>query len=150
MQTSQRRAALTIQEIPGPHEPPSITRADDRTHYSWGDGCDGWRLVETPGLRVREECILPGRAECPHLHPVAQQAFYVLSGALTVHVPSEVYRLDNGDLLQIPAGVAHEVRNESRDPVRFLVMTVPALEDDREETGSLSSETARRADELRC
>jgi quercetin dioxygenase-like cupin family protein len=132
-----------MREIPDPHEAPTVARADVATHYPWGDRCDGWQLVETSGLRIREERMPPGAAEFPHLHRVGQQAFYVLAGALTVHLPRQVCRLGAGDLLHIPAGVAHEVRNDAGDPVRFLVVTAPAGDGDREETPALSGEPVR-------
>lgn len=140
---SKTKVALKMNETPDPHEPPAITRADAATHYPWGDGCDGWRLLETPGLRVREECIPPGGGERPHLHRVGQQAFYVLSGTLAIQLPGGIFRLGPGDLLHIPSGVAHEVRNDAGDPVRFLVMTAPAVEGDREEIVALSREPTK-------
>ena len=37
-------------------------------HYVWGDGCDGWRLLDRPDLSVIEERIPPGRGEVVHFH----------------------------------------------------------------------------------
>jgi quercetin dioxygenase-like cupin family protein len=134
---------MKMTETPDQHAAPAIARAEPLTHYRWGEGCDGRRLVETPGLRVREECIPPGAGERPHLHRAGQQAFYILSGALTVHLSDRLCRLVQGDLLHVPAGVAHEVSNEEGDPVRFLVITAPAVDGDREDIGALSGEPAR-------
>ncbi|WP_343081404.1 GNAT family N-acetyltransferase [Ostreiculturibacter nitratireducens] len=117
---------------------PRSSRADPATHYTWGDGCDGWRLLETPGLSIREERMPPGTSERPHRHLSGQQAFYVLSGTLLIRLPDETRRLGPGDLLGIPAGIAHEVLNETGESARFLAITAPAVEGDREETGSLS------------
>ncbi|WP_412174803.1 cupin domain-containing protein [Albidovulum marisflavi] len=133
--TLQPRTTFPMRESPDQHEAPAIARAEPATHYTWGDGCDGWRLVESTKLRVREERIPPGGAEPPHLHRIGRQTCYDLSGTLTVHLPGETCRLRNGDLLYVPAGVAHEVRNDADVPVRFLVTTTPAIAGDREETG---------------
>ncbi|MDG4650375.1 GNAT family N-acetyltransferase [Roseibacterium sp. SDUM158017] len=124
---------------------PTSSRADPATHYTWGDGCDGWRLLETPGLRIREERMPPGNSERPHRHLSGQQAFYVLSGVLLIRLADDTRRLGPGDLLGIPAGVAHEVRNESGEPTRFLVITAPAVEGDREEIGSLAGNASASA-----
>lgn len=139
----QTKAALKMRESPDQHEAAAIARAEPATHYRWGEGCDGWRLVEAPGLRVREECIPPGAGERPHLHRAGQQAFYILSGEMMVHLPGQVCRLGQSDLLHVAAGVAHEVRNEGGDPVRVLAMSAPAADGDREEIGALSGEPTR-------
>ena len=52
-------------------------------HYQWGNGCDGWHLVNQPALSVIRERMPPGTAEVRHLHRNARQFFFVLSG--TVH-----------------------------------------------------------------
>jgi quercetin dioxygenase-like cupin family protein len=140
---SQTKVALKMKEILDQHEAPAIARAEPPTHHAWEEGCDGWLLVEASGLRVREECNPPGAAERPHVHRAGQQAFDILSGALTVQLPSAVRRFGQGDLLHIPAGVAYQVRNDAVDPVRFLVMTAPAADGDREETPALSGEPTR-------
>lgn len=115
---------------------PTSSRADPATHYAWGDGCDGWRLLETLDLRIREERMPPGTSERPHRHLSGQQAFYVLSGTLLIRLSGDPRRLGPGDLLAIPAGVAHEVLNETGEPTRFLAITAPAVAGDREEIGS--------------
>ena len=40
---------------------PRVVRAADADPYSWGDVCDGWRLVERPGLSVKRERVPPGK-----------------------------------------------------------------------------------------
>jgi hypothetical protein len=32
-------------------------------HYTWAKACDGWRLIDTPGLSVVEERVPPGAEE---------------------------------------------------------------------------------------
>jgi hypothetical protein len=44
--------------------------------YAWGDGCDGWHLVKTPGMSVIQERMPPGRSETRHLHQHAHQFFF--------------------------------------------------------------------------
>jgi hypothetical protein len=36
-------------------------------HYTWARICDGWRLVDTPGLSVVEERVPPGAGEARHI-----------------------------------------------------------------------------------
>jgi hypothetical protein len=42
-------------------------------HYTWARICDGWRLVDTPGLSVIEERVPPGAGEVRHYHNQARQ-----------------------------------------------------------------------------
>jgi quercetin dioxygenase-like cupin family protein len=49
-------------------------------HYTWASICDGWSLVDTPGLSVVEERVPPGAEDVRHYHNQARQFFYVLSG----------------------------------------------------------------------
>ena len=44
-------------------------------HYSWASVCDGWRLIDTPGLSVVEERVPPGAEEVRHYHNEARQFF---------------------------------------------------------------------------
>lgn len=70
----------------------SSTRLPDRCKittavaepYVWGDGCDGWHLVRTPGLSVISERMPPGTSEVAYRHAHAQQFFFVLSGELVL------------------------------------------------------------------
>ncbi len=73
-------------------------------HYSWGSGCDGWHLVQTPALSVIEERMPPGTSEIRHYHQKANQFFYVLRGTLNINVEG------NELALKIWPGLAHPSR----------------------------------------
>jgi mannose-6-phosphate isomerase-like protein (cupin superfamily) len=100
-------------------------------HYTWGDNCDGWHLVRNPQLGVIEERMPPGTSEVRHFHQHAQQFFYILAGEAMMELDGEVHRLTAGQGLHIPAGTPHQVRNESLEPVRFLVVSQPHSHGDR-------------------
>ena len=100
-------------------------------HYSWGDGCDGWHLLKEPNLSVIEERMPPGTAEVRHYHNRAQQFFYILSGEATMEADGEITKLNAGEGIRITAGTRHQIRNESSDPVRFLVISQPPSHGDR-------------------
>ena len=59
---------------------------DSVEHYTWGDGCDGWRLVDRAELSVIHERMPPGSSEARHYHERARQLFFVLSGTATLEV----------------------------------------------------------------
>ena len=103
-------------------------------HYLWRSVCDGWPLVDTADLSVKEEQMPPGTAETPHSHNYAQQFFYVLEGVLTMEARGETRQIRPGQGVRVPPGVAHQASNTGADPVRFLVISAPSTNDDRTET----------------
>jgi len=100
-------------------------------HYSWGDGCDGWRLVQTAALSVIEERMPPGASEVRHYHHAAAQFFYVIEGTLTVEVDGLEFALTRGQGAWIAAGRAHQVFNRSAGAAEFLVISNPPSQGDR-------------------
>lgn len=102
-------------------------------HYVWGNGCDGWHLLERDDLSVIEERVPPGAAESRHLHSHSRQFFYVLVGEATLEVDGEIHRLRAGEGLHVPPGAAHQLRNEGNMEIRFLVVSAPKSHGDREE-----------------
>src|ERR1700681_1247194 len=106
---------------------------DRRTaqHYSWGNGCDGWHLVQNSALSVIEERMPPGTSEARHYHQKANQFFYVLRGILTVEVNGNEHALNASQGLHIPAGERHQVHNRSANDVEFLVISSPPSHGDR-------------------
>ncbi|MBS1853623.1 MAG: cupin domain-containing protein [Acidobacteria bacterium] len=110
---------------------PSPVNRATAEHYLWGQGCDGWRLLQDPQLSVIQEQMPPGTAEVRHFHRAAQQFFYVLAGEARMEVNGETFPLPAGEGIHIPAGVPHQIWNESPAPVQFLVISQPASQGDR-------------------
>lgn len=106
-------------------------RRENAEHYLWGENCDGWHLVRDTALSVIEECMPPGTAEVWHRHGRAQQFFYVLSGRATMEIEKETLELSCGDGVRILPGMRHQIRNESKEPLRFLAISQPPSHGDR-------------------
>jgi mannose-6-phosphate isomerase-like protein (cupin superfamily) len=106
---------------------------DKRTaqHYSWGDGCDGWHLVQTATLSVIQERMPPGTAEVRHYHRQADQFFYVLQGILLVAVGTSEFELSAGQGVHVKAAEIHQVHNRSTGNAEFLVISNPPSHGDR-------------------
>jgi len=104
---------------------------ENAEHYVWGEGCDGWHLVKSDELSLIEERMPPGTAEARHWHRQAQQFFYVLAGRATMEIGGEVVALGAGEGVHIAAGVAHQMKNDSEEDVRFLVISQPRAHGDR-------------------
>ncbi len=106
---------------------------DTRTaqHYSWGSGCDGWHLVQTPTLSVIEERMPPGTSEIRHYHRKASQFFYVLQGTLSIEIGGNEFVLSPGQGVHVNAGELHQVRNLATIDAEFLVVSNPPSHGDR-------------------
>ena len=101
-------------------------------HYKWGQLCDGWRLVERPGvLSVIHERMPPTASEVRHYHRQSRQFFFVLAGVATMLVGDEVEHIPPQHGLEIAPGVPHQMRNESSEPLEFLVVSTPPAQGDR-------------------
>jgi mannose-6-phosphate isomerase-like protein (cupin superfamily) len=114
----------------------SVFRVVDRSsaeHYVWGDSCDGWHFLKSDALSVICERVPPGGREVTHLHRRAQQVFVVLEGVATMLVDGVAHRIEAGQSLHVPVGVAHQFRNDSNGDVHFLVVSAPTTRGDRED-----------------
>jgi mannose-6-phosphate isomerase-like protein (cupin superfamily) len=100
-------------------------------HYTWGDHCDGWHLVKDEKLSVIAEQMPPGTAEVRHYHVRSQQFFWILAGEAVMEVDGSEIRLSVGEGLQVQPGSPHQIRNDSKDPVQFLVISQPPSHGDR-------------------
>ena len=100
-------------------------------HYTWGESCDGWRLLDSPTLSVIHERMPPGTREKRHYHEKAQQFFFLLSGEANFYFGSETVIVRAQQGLHIPAGTKHFIANESSSAIEFLVISEPATKGDR-------------------
>jgi mannose-6-phosphate isomerase-like protein (cupin superfamily) len=119
-------------------QPRPVSRATAE-HYNWGDQCDGWHLVKDEQFSVIEEQMPPGACEVLHYHGRAQQFFFVLSGEAVMEVEGCGIRLTACEGLHILPGVPHQLRNESKEPVHFLVISQPPSHGDRIVAGKKES-----------
>ena len=103
-------------------------------HFNWGAVCDGWHLAKSDNLSVIQERVPSGASEVKHFHKKSEQFFFVLSGVATLEVAGFVYQLSANQGLHIPAGVVHQLRNESSADIEFIVTSTPPSHDDRVES----------------
>ena len=108
-----------------------IVSVDNAEHYVWGDKCESWHLVKTASLSVIQEVVPGGCSEVKHLHEKAEQFFYVLSGVATLQVNEKIFQLKPNQGLHVPSGVSHQLRNESKSDLVFIVTSTPPGHGDR-------------------
>ncbi|GGJ30907.1 cupin domain-containing protein [Deinococcus roseus] len=100
-------------------------------HYVWGGSCDGWKLLQQPGLSVIQERMPAGTQEIAHYHEQAEQFFYVLSGELTLRFQTGDVLLTAQEGVHVPALRSHTAMNLSAADVHFLVVSSPSTVGDR-------------------
>ena len=100
-------------------------------HYTWGRQCDGWHLVKDEKLSVIAEEMPPGTSEVRHFHVRSQQFFWILSGEAVMEIDGHETRLTPGCGMHIHPATPHQIRNRSKEPVQFLVISQPPSHGDR-------------------
>ena len=100
-------------------------------HYLWGDGCDGWRLLQRGDFSVIQERVPAGKSELMHYHRFARQFFFILEGEGIIRLDDQEIVLCKGDGLEIQPGLRHQFCNRSSLDVHFLVISVPPAQGDR-------------------
>lgn len=108
-----------------------LINPENAPHYTWGQGCDSWVLVENEGLSIKKERMPAHTREVRHFHQTAQQFFYILEGSATFYIADQkmVVQAPNG--LQISPQTPHYIANETKLPLVFLVISQPSTLHDR-------------------
>ena len=71
--------------------------------------------------------LAPGFASLPpHMHGEEDEAAYVLEGLLLVRIGERERLVGPGEFVFLPRGIVHAHRNPGQDPVRFLLLLIPA------------------------
>ncbi len=105
--------------------------AAEAQHYLWGEGCDGWRLLQRGDFSVIQERVPPGKGETAHHHIAARQFFFILTGEAVIWLEGDEVELAAGEGLEIEPGMRHRFFNRSSADVHFLVVSVPSAHGDR-------------------
>ena len=109
-----------------------IKSIHNTNHYTWGDDCDGWHLLQTDSLSVIQEKMPPGTSEQFHFHTYAQQLFYILSGVATFNVKGQIQVVNANESIHIPKGTKHCISNKGDKALEFLVISEPKSHGDRQ------------------
>lgn len=76
--------------------------------------------------RLYESTVPPsGPGAPPHVHEAAEEGFYVLEGALSIHLAEREVRAEAGAFVLVPRGVVHSFSNPIAQPARYLVIWSP-------------------------
>jgi mannose-6-phosphate isomerase-like protein (cupin superfamily) len=88
--------------------------------------------VETgDAFSIWEAIVPPGHGAPPHTHAREDEAFYVLSGELTIELEGEPVRAGPGTFFFGRRGRQHAIRNATNEDVRALILCTPGAGLDR-------------------
>lgn len=121
-----------------PSPPAIVSAAQPLKHYTWGDDCDGWNLVDRPGLSVKQEKMPPHTAEREHFHEKARQFFFILQGTAIFETAEGRFEVAAQQGLEIEPGTKHRIINESDTDLVFILCSQPSTAGDRFESGPTS------------
>jgi len=111
---------------------------ENAVHYMWGEGCEGWHLVNSPELSVIRERMPAGTSEKRHFHARSRQFFFILAGTVVMEIENRREILSAHQGLEVSPGVEHRISNESDHVVEFIVVSQPHSHGDRVETNASS------------
>ncbi|WP_167106853.1 cupin domain-containing protein [Mycobacterium sp. DL592] len=79
----------------------------------------------------RVEIAPHGGGPGPHFHRAMSEAFFVLSGTLSLYNGTDWVDGNSGDFLYVPPGGIHGFRNEADDPASVLMLFAPGAPRER-------------------
>ncbi len=109
----------------------AVSKYEPLNHYKWGNDCDGWVLLDTESLSVKQERMPALASEQLHYHKKAQQFFFILSGVATFEVEDKMYRVQAGEGFFIESMKKHRIINQTRDDIQFILTSHPSTNNDR-------------------
>jgi quercetin dioxygenase-like cupin family protein len=96
---------------------------------TWFDGVVSTIKLQAPSthgtLGLMEASIPPGAGPGGHAHADTDETFYLLSGELEILDGDAHFRAGPGDLVHVPRGSRHGLKNVGLHPARVLVLFTP-------------------------
>ena len=108
-----------------------VSKYNPLQHYKWGDGCEGWVLVDTELLSVKQEYMPAQTAEILHYHEHARQFFFILRGIATFEAEEQTFTIYAGQGFYIEAVKKHRVINNTAEDLEFILSSQPSTNSDR-------------------
>ncbi|HXG60086.1 MAG TPA: cupin domain-containing protein [Planctomycetota bacterium] len=82
-------------------------------------------LYESERLACDVYGVEPGQEQKPHTHPACDKIYYVVEGCGTFRVGGEVREVGEKNVVYVPAGIEHSVKNDSPAKLTLLVFVSP-------------------------
>lgn len=112
-----------------------VVQRDETAPFTTRDGSQIRELLNASNSAIRNqslaEATLPvGGATTEHLHPRAEEIYYILRGQARMRIEDEERNAGPGDAIAIPPGRRHKIWNAGNDPLVFLCCCAPGYADD--------------------
>jgi mannose-6-phosphate isomerase-like protein (cupin superfamily) len=108
-----------------------VSREHPLKHYVWGAGCDGWTMVDQPGLSVKLEKMPPHTSEEAHYHEFSRQFFFILKGTASFETDEGKFEVTAQQGLEIPPLLRHRIINDTEEDLEFILSSQPSTAGDR-------------------
>jgi len=77
----------------------------------------------------------PGKSSLPHRLEGSAEVYIVLSGAGEVHIDEDIFRVEAGDTVYIPAGAEQYVKSVGKESLCFYCLVSPPWAAENEKIG---------------
>lgn len=106
-------------------------------HYKWGNNCDSYVLLNNKNLSVKFEKMPPKTTEEKHFHKFSQQYFFIINGNVEFEITNSSKEIQKimvreNEGIHIPSNTEHKILNFSENEIKFLVISQPSTDNDRE------------------
>ena len=106
-----------------------VRNTDEHERRSfYGGGLHTWLAHDTEtadGFLLFEDAVEAGKRTPLHIHPESDETFYVLDGAILLHVDGEQHELRAGGIAIVPRGVPHAFLVSAEGGARMLCLHTP-------------------------
>jgi mannose-6-phosphate isomerase-like protein (cupin superfamily) len=82
-------------------------------------------LYESERMACDVYGVEPGQEQKPHTHAACDKIYYVVEGCGTFRVGGEVREVGEKNVVYVPSGVEHSVKNDSPAKLTLLVFLSP-------------------------
>jgi mannose-6-phosphate isomerase-like protein (cupin superfamily) len=108
-----------------------VSKQQSLHHYIWGEACDGWSLLNTETLSIKQERMPAETSEQLHYHKEAQQFFFILKGTATFEINGESVEVNEQEGIHIQNGIEHRIMNNTKNDLEFILSSQPSTKNDR-------------------
>ncbi|MEO2073053.1 MAG: cupin domain-containing protein [Zunongwangia sp.] len=107
------------------------TNTENTPHYTWGNHCDAWILIQSDQVIIKEEKMPLNTEEQTHYHNETAQFFYILEGVATFLLNKKEIVVKQNEGIKIEKKQSHKICNRHSEYLRFLVISFPGNPMDR-------------------
>ena len=82
---------------------------------------------DNPNASVNVVRVPPGKIISSHTHTTQIETVFVIQGKTRLRISGQEFPFEKGNIVALPAGVAHELENVGQEMVELLTIFTPPL-----------------------